>query len=662
MLKVNTIIVDASPKARTSKRRIVMKEIKKFETESKELLNLMINSIYSNNEIFLRELISNASDAIDKYKYLSLTSKGTVPLLDHEIKIALDKKNRTITISDNGIGMSKEDLMNNLGTIARSGSKDFMSKVKEAKEKGDLDIIGQFGVGFYSAFMVAKKIDVLTKTNDGDAYLFSSEGEDSYSIEEAKKDSVGTTITLYLKKSTDEVNYDKYLEEYEIKDLVKRYSDYIRYPIKMNCKVSKPKLDKDGNEIKGEYDEVFEEQTLNSMVPLWKKNKKDVTDEELNKFYKDKFMDYQDPAISLFVSVDGKITYNSLLFIPSHVPYNLYSENYEKGLQLYSRGVFIKDKAPELLPDYLKFVKGLVDSPDLNLNISREILQHSPIMEKIKENVEKKVIDRLKEVLKEDKEKYSKFWKDFGEHIKYGIYSTYGGKKELLQDILVFHSLNKNDEYITLKEYKDNMAKGQKAIYFVSGENLDAIKLLPQIERYKKLGYDVLLLDQKIDEFCMMMMQEYDKTEFKSITDDATNEISKEEQENIDKVSADNKRLLDNLKEGLKDEIDDVVISSKLVDSPLCLSTKDGLSLEMEKTLNEQPGNEEKVKARKVLEINPEHDLFKAFVAIQEDDELVKQYASVLLDEAMLLEGREIVNKKEFVKKLNELMIKAFTK
>ena len=639
-----------------------MKEIKKFETESKELLNLMINSIYSNNEIFLRELISNASDAIDKYKYLSLTSKGTVPLLDHEIKIALDKKNRTITISDNGIGMSKEDLMNNLGTIARSGSKDFMSKVKEAKEKGDLDIIGQFGVGFYSAFMVAKKIDVLTKTNDGDAYLFSSEGEDSYSIEEAKKDSVGTTITLYLKKSTDEVNYDKYLEEYEIKDLVKRYSDYIRYPIKMNCKVSKPKLDKDGNEIKGEYDEVFEEQTLNSMVPLWKKNKKDVTDEELNKFYKDKFMDYQDPAISLFVSVDGKITYNSLLFIPSHVPYNLYSENYEKGLQLYSRGVFIKDKAPELLPDYLKFVKGLVDSPDLNLNISREILQHSPIMEKIKENVEKKVIDRLKEVLKEDKEKYSKFWKDFGEHIKYGIYSTYGGKKELLQDILVFHSLNKNDEYITLKEYKDNMAKGQKAIYFVSGENLDAIKLLPQIERYKKLGYDVLLLDQKIDEFCMMMMQEYDKTEFKSITDDATNEISKEEQENIDKVSADNKRLLDNLKEGLKDEIDDVVISSKLVDSPLCLSTKDGLSLEMEKTLNEQPGNEEKVKARKVLEINPEHDLFKAFVAIQEDDELVKQYASVLLDEAMLLEGREIVNKKEFVKKLNELMIKAFTK
>ena len=639
-----------------------MKEIKKFETESKELLNLMINSIYSNNEIFLRELISNASDAIDKYKYLSLTSKGKVPLLDHDIHISLDKKNRTITISDNGIGMSKEDLVNNLGTIARSGSKDFMNKVKEAKEKKDLDIIGQFGVGFYSAFMVASKIDVLTKTYDGQAYLFSSEGEDSYSIEEANKEETGTSITLYLKKSSKEVDYDKYLEEYEIKDLVRRYSDYIRYPIKMMCTTHKPKLDKDGNEIKGETEEVKEEQTLNSMVPLWKKNKKDVTDEELNKFYKDKFMDYEDPAISLFVSVDGKITYNSLLFIPSHIPYNLYSENYEKGLQLYSKGVFIKDKAPELIPDYLKFVKGLVDSPDLNLNISREILQHSPIMDKIAENVEKKVIDKLKEVLKEDKEKYVKFWKNFGEHIKYGIYSTYGGKKELLQDVLVFHSLNNNDDYITLKEYKEKMPKEQKAIYFVSGENLDAIKLLPQIERYKKLGYDVLLLDQKIDEFSIMMMHDYDKTEFKSITDDATNEISKEEQEKIESTTADNKRLLDNLKEGLKEEIDDVVISSKLVDSPLCLSTKDGLSLEMEKTLNEQPGNEEKVKAKKVLEINPDHDLFKAFVAIQDQDDLVKEYASVLYDEAMLLEGREISNKKEFVRKLNELMIKAFSK
>ena len=655
-------IVFADTKTFVLGRIIIMKETMKFATESKELLSLMINSIYSNNEIFLRELISNASDAIDKYKYLSLTSNGKVPLIDHEIKLSIDKKNRTITISDNGIGMNKEELINNLGTIAKSGSKDFMSKVKEAKAKDNIDIIGQFGVGFYSAFMVAKEVSVLTKSLDGKAYLFTSNGEDSYTIEDAEKEENGTSITLFLKKSSDEINYDKYLEEYEIKDLVKRYSDYIRYPIKMIVTTYKPKLDKDGNVVKGETEEVKEEQTLNSMVPLWKKNKKDVTDEELNKFYKDKFMDYEDPEFSMFVAIDGKITYNSILFVPSHVPYNLYSENYEKGLQLYSKGVFIKDKAPELIPDYLKFVKGLVDSPDLNLNISREILQHSPIMSKIAENVEKKIVDKFKEVLKEDKEKYIKFWKNFGEHIKFGIYSTYGGKKELLEDVLLFHSLNNNDDYITLNEYKEKMSKDQKAIYFVSGENLDSIKLLPQIEKYKKLGYDVLLLDQRIDEFAIMMMHDYQKVEFKSITDDATNELSKEEQENIDKVSADARRLLDNLKEGLKEEVDDVVISAKLVDSPLCLSTKDGLSLEMEKTLNEQPGNEEKVKAKKVLEINPEHDLFKAFLAIQDQDDLVKEYATVLLDEAMLLEGREIANKKEFVRKLNELMVKAFSK
>ena len=398
------------------------------------------------------------------------------------------------------------------------------------------------------------------------------------------------------------------------------------------------------------------------MVPLWKKNKKDVSDEELNKFYQEKFMDYENPLISLFVSVDGKVTYNSLLFIPSHAPYNLYSENYEKGLQLYSKGVFIKDKAPELIPDYLKFVKGLVDSPDLNLNISREILQRSPVMEKIAENVEKKIIDKLKEVLKEDKEKYLKFWNNFGEHIKYGIYSTYGSKKDLLQDILLFHSLNNNDEFITLSEYKEKMPKEQKNIYYVSGENLDSIKLLPQIERYKKLGYDVLLLDQKIDEFAIMMMREYDKVEFKSISEDSVDELTKEEQDKIEEVTTDSRRLLDNLKEALKEEVDDVVISSKLIDSPVCLSTREGLSLEMEKTLNEQPGNEERVKAKKVLELNPEHELFKTFLAIQEDDNLVKEYASVLYDEAMLLEGREIANKKEFVRKLNELMIKAFKK
>ena len=636
-----------------------MKEIKQFQTESKELLNLMINSIYSNNEIFLRELISNASDAIDKYRFKALTSKGEIPLNDCVIDIKVDKKKRTITISDNGIGMSKDDLVNNLGTIAKSGSKDFASKLKEAKEKQDLNIIGQFGVGFYSAFMVASKIEVLTKTIDGQGYLFTSDGQESYTIEEKEKDGVGTEITLYLKKSSKEVDYDAYLEEYRLRSLVKKYSDYIRYPIKMLCTKKEQKLDKDGKPIEGEYEDKEVLETLNSMIPLWKKNKNEVTDEELNAFYKSKFGDYEDPLASLFVRVDGKITYDALLFIPSHVPYNLYSDSYERGLQLYSKGIFIKDKCPELIPDYLKFVKGLVDSADFSLNISREMLQHSPIMQKISENVEKKIIDKLKDIKKTDFDKYVSFWKSFGELIKYGIYSTYGAKKELLQDVLIFHSLNNEDKYISLAEYKKKMGKDQKYIYYVSGENLDAIKLLPQLEKYRKNNVDVLLLDQKIDEFCFMMMREYDKVEFKSISDESASELSKEEQEKIESLTAENKRLLDTLKEALNDKVTEVVISSKLVDAPVCVSTKDGLSLEMEKTLNEQPGSEEQVKAEKILEINPNHPLFEAFSKIQENDELVKEYASVLYEEAMLLEGREIVDKKAFVDKINDLFIKA---
>ncbi|MCQ2776254.1 MAG: molecular chaperone HtpG [Bacilli bacterium] len=639
-----------------------MKEVKQFQTESKELLNLMINSIYSNSEVFLRELLSNASDAIDKYKYLSLSSKGEMPLLDGEIRISLDKKERTITITDNGVGMSKEDLINNLGTIAKSGSKDFMSKVKEAKEKQDLNIIGQFGVGFYSAFIVANKVEVTTKSYGNPAYKFISEGEDSYSIEEVDSTTQGTEIKLFLKKSKDEMKYDNFLEDYEIKSLVKKYSDYIRYPIKMLCKHSKQRLDKDGKEIEGKFDDVMEDETLNSMIPLWKKNKSEVTDQELNDFYKSKFNDYEDPLLSLFVSVDGKITYDALLYIPSHAPYDLYTDTYEKGLQLYSKGVFIKDKCKELIPDYLKFVKGLVDSPSFSLNISREMLQQSPYLEKISENVEKKIVDKLKALKNTDFDKYVKFWQAFGEHIKYGIYSTYGAKKELLQDVVIFHSLANEDKFVSLKDYKEKMNKDQKYIYYVSGENLDAIKLLPQIEKYKKNGIDVLMLDQKIDEFAVMMMHEYDKVEFKSIQDEKANELSKEEQQKVDDTTADAKRLLDNIKEALAGEIDDVVVSSKLVDSPVCISTKDGLSLEMEKTLNEQPGNENAVKSSKVLELNPDHDLFQAFVKIQDDDELVKNYASILLDEAMLLEGRDIKDKATFVKKMNELLVKALNK
>ena len=640
-----------------------MKEVKKFETESKQLLSLMINSIYSNNEIFLRELISNASDAIDKYRYLSLTEPDKYPLREHNIFITLDKKKRTISISDNGVGMSKEDLINNLGTIAKSGSKEFLKKINESKEKGDIDIIGQFGVGFYSAFMVANKIEVLTKKENEEAYLFTSDGEESYSIEEATKDSGGTLITIYLKKDKDEINYSKYLEEYEVRNLVKRYSDYIRYPIQMEVTKSKPKLDKDGKEIEGKTEEYQEIETLNSMIPLWKKNKNDVKDEELNNFYKEKFSDYEDPLISLFVKVDGLVTYDSLLYIPSHAPYDLYSENYEKGLQLYSKGIFIKEKAPELVPDYLKFVKGLVDSPDFNLNISREILQETPMMKKVSENIEKKIIAKLKEVKEGEYEKYLKFWSAFGEHIKFGIYQSYGFKKDLLQDLLIFKSLNsEDDKYISLKEYVEHKTKDQKYIYYASGESVSSIKNLPQIEKYKSKGFDVLLLDQKIDEFAIMMLREYEKLEFKSISDETSDDVSKEEKEKVEQVSTDNKRLLDTLKEALKGKVDDVVISSKLVDSPVCISTKDGLSLEMEKTLNEQPGNEEKVTAQKVLEINPDHELFEAFSSIQSEDELVSEYASILYDEAMILEGREISNRVEFVKKINSLFSKALKK
>ena len=638
-----------------------MKETKKFETESKQLLSLMINSIYSNNEIFLRELISNASDAIDKYRYLSLTDSEHHPLRNHEIFISLDKKKKTISISDNGIGMDKKDLEANLGTIAKSGSKEFIKKLKENKD--DINIIGQFGVGFYSAFMVANKIEVLTKKEGRNAYLFTSNGEDSYTIEDAEKAEGGTTITIYLKKNKDEVEYDKYLEEYEIRSLVKKYSDYIRYPITMEVTKSKPKLDKDGKEIEGKTEEYKEKESLNSMIPLWKKNKADVSEEELNNFYKEKFNDYEDPLLSLFVKVDGTITYDSLLYIPSHQPYNLYSDSYEKGLQLYSKGIFIKDKAAELIPDYLKFVKGLVDSPDFNLNISREILQVTPMMKKVSENIEKKVVGKLKEVKDNEFEKYLKFWEAFGEHIKFGIYQSYGFKKDLLQDLLIFKSFkDENNKYISLKEYIDNKDKDQKYIYYASGENVEAIKNLPQMEKYKAKGIDVLLLDQKIDEFAIQMLREYDKTEFKNISDDSTNDVSEEEKNKIEEITSTNKRLLDNLKEGLKDNVTDVVISSKLVDSPVCLSTKDGLSLEMEKTLNEQPGLKEDIKAQKVLEINPNHPIFTALSSIQDNDEEVKEYASLLYDEALILEGREISDRGEFVKKLNNLFSKAINK
>ena len=561
--------------------------------------------------------------------------------------------------------MSKEDLENNLGTIARSGSKDFVAKFKEAKESENMNIIGQFGVGFYSAFMVASKIEVLTKKANEQAYLFTSDGVDTYTIEDAESNEEGTSITLYLKEDTEDEKYSRFLEQYEIQDLVRKYSDYIRYPIKMNVKTTKPKLDEEGKEIEGQTEEVIEERTLNSMVPLWKKNKKDVTDEELASFYKDKFGEWEDPFTSLFINVDGMISYNALIFIPSHAPYNLYSENYEKGLDLYAKGVFIKEKCKELVPDYLKFIKGLVDSDDFSLNISREILQNSPMLRRIQDNIESKVINKLKDIKNDNFDKYLEFYKIYGDNLKYGIYSSYGSKTELLKDLILFNSLN-SEKMISLKDYKDSIKEDQKVIYYATGKSLASIKLLPQIEKFKKDGIDVLLLDHNIDEFALQMMREYDGLSFKSISEENKQELNEEEKNKIDQLVIDNKRLIDDLNEALKGKVDEVSFSTRLVESPVCITTKDGLSLNMEHVLNEEQqaasiDESERVKARKVLEINPDHQLFKAIASLN-DDEKIKKYGSLLYEEAMMLEGYDVKDKNEFVKTLNELMIEALNK
>lgn len=637
-----------------------MIETKEYQAESKELLKLMINSIYSNKEIFLRELISNASDAIDKYKYLELTSEGKIPSKNYEIWIEPNKEARTLTITDNGIGMNKEDLINNLGTIAHSGSKEFLEKIKEAKEKNELDIIGQFGVGFYSAFIVADEVEVHTKTLNDNGYCFKSNGESTYTIEEEDLKDTGTKIVLHLRKNENEENYDKYLEDYEIENLVRKYSDFVRYPIKMNETTKTPKLDENGKEIEGQFDEKTETKTLNSMIPLWKKNKKDVTEEDLNKFYKDNFMDYEDPLLALNLNVEGMVSFNSLVFIPSHVPYDLYSQNYEKGLKLYIKGIFIKDKAKELVPDYLKFIKGLVDTNDLTLNISREMLQEDPRLKKISETIENKVISNLKDLKTKDFEKYLKFYSLYGDHLMYGIYSSYGFKKNVLSDLLVFKSLN-HDKEIDFKVYKDEMKKDQKFIYYACGKSVESIKLLPEIEKYKKDGIDVLFLTRDIDEFAFQMMNEYEKVEFKNIAVHDKDSLTEEEKTELETKEAENKELLDNIKEALKGKVDEVSLSNKLVDSPVCISTKDGLSLNMEKTLNNIP-SEEKAKASKVLEINPNHELFKAMSDIKADKDTVKKYSDVLYDEAMLLEGFEVQDKENFIKNLNELMLKSLKK
>ncbi len=638
-----------------------MKEEKEFQTESKQLLDLMINSIYSNKEIFLRELISNASDAIDKYRFLSLTESDKYPTTEGLIRLEANEKEKTITITDNGIGMSKEEMEKDLGTIAKSGSKDFAEKFKEAKQAEDLSIIGQFGVGFYSSFMVADSVEVTSKPTGGEAHRFVSSGKDTYTIEDAEFDlDHGTRITVHLKEDKDGENYSSYLQTWKIEDLVKRYSDYIRYPIKMVETHQEADKDENGKEIAGKTHEVSEDKTLNSMTPIWKKNSKDVTEEELNSFYKSKFDDYEDPLISLNVHVEGMICYDALVYIPAHAPYDLYSSNYEKGLSLYSKGIFIQDKCKELIPDFLKFARGLVDSEDFPLNISREMLQKSPLMSKIASSLEKKILEKLASVMKNDRERYNKFFSLYGNYLKYGIYSTYGMKKNDLQDLLQFESLNEG-KAISFKEYEEKMKEGQKDIYYASGKTLGEIKVLPQLEKFKKEGYDVLLCDQEIDEFALMALMDHDKHAFKNIASEDKDSLSEEEKTKLDTLTADNKRILDDMAEALKGKVDEVAFSTKLVDSPVCITTKNGMSMNVERVLDEQPGADEnqKPKATKVLEINAEHPLFQAISKITDEEE-IKKCGNLLYDEAMLLEGFEVEDKKAFVDNLNALMMKAF--
>lgn len=631
-----------------------MSEIREFKAESKRLLELMINSIYTNKEIFLRELISNASDAIDKYHYLSLTDDSLDRGREYEINLKISKNDRTLFIKDNGIGMTKEEMINSLGTIAKSGSYEFMEKIKDKTEAEKLEIIGQFGVGFYSAYMVADKVEVISKSPFSSvAYKFSSFGADSYEIDELDPEFEGTEIKLYLREGNE---FDKYLDQYEIKDLVEKYSDYIRYPIKMEIEIENPKLDEEGKEIKGEFITDYEVQTLNSMTPIWKKKKNEVTDEELNSFYKDKFFDYQDPLTNIFINIEGALNYTALVFIPKKAPYDLYSDKYEKGLKLYSKGVFIMEKCKALVPDYLRFIKGLVDSSDLSLNISREILQETKELEKISVNVEKKIISKLESILKNERELYKEFFTTYGINLKYGIYDKYGLKKDLLKDLILYNTIN-NEDYITLKEYIENMKENQEYIYYASGKNKEAVLSLPQMDLVKKQGFDVLVLTDDVDEFMINIMQEYEGKKFKSINQGDLDLISNEDKEKIKQKSEDKKSLLEKLKEILKDDVKDVVLSERLDTSPVCLVSDDGLSFEMEKVLSAMPNGKE-VKASRILEINPNHKLFEAIENLYNDNnEMLDTYAKLLYDQALLIEGIAIKDPVKFSNMMCDLMI-----
>ena len=631
---------------------------KQFKAESKRLLDLMINSIYTHKEIFLRELISNASDAVDKLYYKTITEGDTgISRDDFSIRIEADRENRTLKIIDNGMGMTREELEKNLGTIAKSGSLDFKS---EMDKKDEIDIIGQFGVGFYSAFMVSDKVSVLSRAYGSDeAYMWESSGADGYTITEAEKDGNGTEITLTLKEDTDDENYSEYLDTYKIKSLITKYSDYIRYPIQMM--VEKHRL-KPGCEDKKpeeqEYETYQELETLNSMVPLWKKNKSEIKDEDYNEFYKDKFYDFTDPAKVIHTDVEGVVSYTALLFIPGQAPFNYYTKDYEKGLQLYSSGVLIMDKCPDLLPDYFSFVKGLVDSQDLSLNISREMLQHDRQLRAIAQRLEKKIKSELLSMLKIDREKYISFFKNFGLQLKYGLYDSFGANKETLKDLLMFYSSTEK-ALVTLSEYVSRMKHEQKYIYYASGETVEQIDRLPQTELLKEKGYEILYLTDSIDEFALQVMREFDEKQFKSVSgEDLEIEESKEEKEAAEKQAEESKDLLEFMKESLDGKVSEVKLSHRLKSHPVCLTSKGGLSIEMEKVLNAMP-TDEKVQAERVLEINAKHPVLEKLKKEYDTDKnTVKKYAALLYDQARLIEGLPIEDPVEFSNAVCELMIK----
>lgn len=623
---------------------------KAFKSESKRLLDMMIHSIYTHKEIFLRELVSNASDSIDKLYYIALTDDNiTFNKDDYYIRIETDEKNRTLTISDTGIGMSKEELEENLGTIAKSGSFDFKSDLEHEE---DHDIIGQFGVGFYSAFMVADKVTVISKKyGEEDAYKWESEGADGYTVTKSAKDEVGTKIILTLKPNADEENYDEFLSEYTIRRIIKKYSDYIRYPIKMMVKKSRPKPGTEGEGKTPEYEDYFEDETLNSMVPIWRKNKSELKDEDYNNFYKEKFFDYDNPAAVIHTSADGITSYKALMFLPARAPYDYYSKDFEKGLALYANGVLIMDKCADLLPDCFSFVKGLVDSADLSLNISREMLQHDRQLQIIAKNLQKKIKSELIKLMKDDRETYEKFYSGFGRQLKFSVYNEFGREKELVQDLILFYSI-KEKKLVSLKEYIEKMPEDQKFIYYACGESNKKIEKLPQTELVKDKGYDILCFTDDIDEFAIKMLGKYEEKEFKSVSSGDLGFETEAKQEE----SEENKEIFLFMKDALGDKVKDVKASTRLKSHPVCITSGGELSIEMEKVLNSMPADQ-KVKAERVLEINVDHPVFEKIKELfASDKEKLKKYADVLYGSALLIEGLTVDDPIEFSNNICELI------